>query len=49
MDNARYIPPRRRHDRTPRRWLDRFVVRGIALAAVVMIMVALVAFLLIFR
>jgi hypothetical protein len=45
----RYIPPRRWHDRTPRRWRDRFVVRRIALAAVVMIMVALVAFLLIFR
>jgi hypothetical protein len=47
MNDARYIPPKR--DDTPRRWRDRFVVRRIALAAVVMISVALVLFMLIYR
>jgi hypothetical protein len=49
MENARYIPPRRWHDRTPRHWRDRFVVRRLALTAVVMVIVALVVFLLIRR
>jgi hypothetical protein len=48
MDDARYIPPRRWHDRTPRRWRDRFAVRRLALAAVVVVVVALISFLLIY-
>jgi hypothetical protein len=45
MNDARYIPPRRWNYRTPRRWQDRFVVRRLALAAVVMVIVALIVFL----
>jgi hypothetical protein len=48
MQDARYIPPRRWRDRTPRRWRDRLVVRRLALAAVLIIVVALVVFVLIY-
>jgi hypothetical protein len=49
MDNARYIPPRRWRDRTRRRrWLDNFVVRRLALAALV-IVVLLIVLLLTYR
>jgi hypothetical protein len=41
--DARYIPPRRERDRSPRRWRDRFAV-WLVLAAVVMVVVALLAF-----
>jgi hypothetical protein len=44
--DARYIPPRRELDRSPRRWRDRSVV-WLVLAAVVMVVVALLAFMLI--
>jgi hypothetical protein len=44
--DARYIPLPRERDRSPRRWRDRFAV-WLVLAAVVMVMVALVAFMLI--
>jgi hypothetical protein len=47
--DARYIPPRRERDRSRRRWRDRFAVRRLALAAVIMVAVALVAFILIYR
>jgi hypothetical protein len=46
--DARYIPPRREQDRTPRGWQDRFAVRRLVLAAVVTVVVALVTFMLIF-
>jgi hypothetical protein len=49
MNDARYIPPRRLRDRTPRRWRDRFAIRRLALATVVMVVVALIVFLLIYR
>jgi hypothetical protein len=50
MNDARYIPPRRWRDRTPRRWRDRFAIRRrLALATVVMVVVALIVFLLIYR
>jgi hypothetical protein len=35
MDNARYIPPRRWRDMSPRRWWNSFAVRCLALAIVV--------------
>jgi hypothetical protein len=38
MDNARYIPPRRWRDRTPRRWRNGFLI-WLALAAVVALIV----------
>jgi hypothetical protein len=44
--DARYIPPRGERDRSPRRWRDRFAV-WLVLAVVVMVIVALVAFMLI--
>ena len=44
--DARYIQLPRELDRSPRRWRDRFAV-WLVLAAVVMVMVALVAFMLI--
>jgi hypothetical protein len=46
--DARYIPPRREQDRSPRGWQDRFAIRRLVLAAVVMVVVALVAFMLIY-
>ena len=46
--DARYIPPRREQDRSPRRWQDRFAIRRLVLAAVVMVVVALVTFMLIY-
>jgi hypothetical protein len=46
--DARYIPRRREQDRTPRGWQDRFAVRRLVLAAVVMVVVALVTFMLIY-
>ncbi len=46
--DARDIPPRRERDRFPRRRRDRFAVWRLALAAVIMVAVALVAFLLIY-
>ena len=49
MNDARYIPPRRWRDRTPLRWRDRFAIRRLALATVVMVVVALIVFLLIYR
>jgi hypothetical protein len=49
MNDARYIPPRRWRDRTPRRWRDRFATRRLALATVVMVVVALILFLLVYR
>jgi hypothetical protein len=46
--DARYIPPRREQDRSPRGWQDRFAIRRLVLAAVVMVVVALVTFMLIY-
>jgi len=46
--DARYIPPRREQDRSPRGWQDRFAIRRRVLAAVVMVVVALVTFMLIY-
>jgi hypothetical protein len=46
--DARYIPPRRKQDRSPRGWQDRFAIRRLVLAAVVMVVVALVTFMLIY-
>jgi hypothetical protein len=45
--NARYIPPKREHERMPRRWRDRRGVRRLATAAVIMIVIALTAFMLV--
>jgi hypothetical protein len=42
--DARYIPPRREQDRSPRGWQDRFPIRRLVLAAVVMVVVVLVTF-----
>jgi hypothetical protein len=44
--DARYIPRRREQDRSPRGWQDRFAIRRLVLAAVVMVVVALVTFML---
>jgi hypothetical protein len=41
--DARYIPPRRERDRSPRRWRNRFAV-WLVLATVVMVVVAWLAF-----
>ena len=46
--DARYIPPHREQDRSPRGWQDRFAIRRLVLAAVVMVVVALVTFMLIY-
>jgi len=46
--DARYIPPRREQDRSPRGWQDGFAIRRLVLAAVVMVVVALVTFMLIY-
>ncbi len=46
--DARYVPPRREQDRSPHRWRDRFAIRRLVLAAVVMVVVALVTFMLIY-
>jgi hypothetical protein len=43
--DARYIPPRREQDTSPRGWL---AIRRLVLAAVVMVVVALVTFMLIY-
>jgi hypothetical protein len=44
--DARYIPPRRKGDRPRRRWRDSFAVRWLAPAAVIIVAVALVTFML---
>jgi hypothetical protein len=46
--DARYIPPHREQDRSPRGWQDRFAIRRLVLAAIVMVVVALVTFMLIY-
>jgi hypothetical protein len=46
--DARYIPPRREQDRSLRGWQDRFAIRRLVLAAVVMVVVTLVTFMLIY-
>jgi len=46
--DARYIPPRRERDKSPRRWRDRFAIRRLLLAGVAMVVVVLVAFMLIY-
>ncbi len=46
--DARYIPPRREQERSPHRWQDHFAIRRLVLAAIVMVVVALVTFMLIY-
>jgi hypothetical protein len=43
MNDARYIPPRRWRDKTPRPWRDRFVVQRLIAVGLVMVGIALIA------
>ena len=45
--DARYIPPRRERDRSRRRWRDSVAVRWLAPVAVIVVAVALVAFMIV--